>query len=356
MSATIRLPGRLGTPDLTMGDDPRADPRMIAAFAPLGLDQPSPAAPLDTTAPLQDRLAYVAGFEQQFAMVIDALFTAPSPVRGVTETTVEIVGVDGNPIKLYIHRPSGHSAPLPSVVHLHGGGMVMFEAAWPNYRRWRDELALAGTVVIGVEYRNGAGVLGPHPFPAGLNDCASAVRWVFAHRQEIGVSSIVVSGESGGGNLSLATALKANSEGWIEQVAGVYAQCPFISNSWAAKSADLPSLFENDGYLLDVSAMDVLASVYDPGGENADNPLCWPYRARPADLTGLPSHVISVNELDPFRDEGMAYARKLARAGVGVVSRSVGGTCHAGDTLLPEATPDIYRSTIRDIAGFAQSL
>ncbi len=339
-----------------MGDDPRADPRMIAAFAPLGLDQPSPAAPLDTTAPLADRLAYVAGFEQQFAMVINALFSSPSPLPGVTETTVEIMGVDGNQIRLYIHRPSGHSAPLPAVVHLHGGGMVMFEASWPNYRRWRDELAAAGTIAIGVEFRNGAGVLGPHPFPAGLRDCASAVRWVHAHRDELGISAIVVSGESGGGNLSLATALMARSDGWIEEIDGVYAQCPFISNTWSEKSPDLPSLYENDGYLLDVSAMDVLASVYDPGGENSGNPLCWPYRAQVADLAGLPPHVISVNELDPFRDEGLEYARMLVRAGTSAVCRSVGGTCHAGDTLLPEALSDVYRSTIRDISGFAKSL
>lgn len=356
MTDAIHLPGRLGEPNMTMGLDPRADPRMIAAFAPLGLDQQSPAAPLDTRAALADRRAYVAGFEEQFAGVIDVLFGSLPPVAGVTTTVEELTGIDGNQITVYIHRPVGVKAALPCVVHLHGGGMVMFEASWPNYRRWRDELALAGTVVIGVEYRNGAGVRGSHPFPAGLHDCASAVRWVADRRRELGISTIVVSGESGGGNLSLATALTANREGWIEQIDGVYAQCPFISNSWSSKSADLPSLFENDGYLLDVSAMDVLASVYDPEGANADNPLCWPYRAEPSDLTGLPPHIISVNELDPFRDEGMAYARKLARNNVSVVCRLVGGTCHAGDTLLPEALSDVYSSTIRDIAGFAKSL
>ncbi|WP_241011170.1 alpha/beta hydrolase fold domain-containing protein [Mycobacterium camsae] len=68
----------------------------------------------------------------------------------------------------------------------------------------------------------------------------------------------------------------------------------------------------------------MLASVYDPSGGNDNNPLCWPYRAQPDDLVGLPPHVIAVNELDPFRDEGLAYARKLLHAGVSAVSRSVG--------------------------------
>lgn len=352
----VTLPGRLGTPGMCMRDDPRADPRMLAAFAPLGLDLPSPAAPLDRNAPLSDRRAYAASFEEQFAQLLDALLGTPPAVPGVTTTVEEIDGTDGNRITLYIHRPTERATPLPGVVHLHGGGMVMFKAAWPNYQRWRDQLAAAGNIAIGIEFRNGAGVLGPHPFPAGLNDCASAVNWVHAHRQELGISALVVSGESGGGNLSLATALKANREGWMERVDGVYAQCPFISNAWGTKSPDLPSLHENDGYLLDVSAMDVLASVYDPSGGNDNNPLCWPYRAQPDDLVGLPPHVISVNELDPFRDEGLAYARKLLHAGVSAVSRSIGGTCHGGDTLLPEALGDVYRSTIDDISSFARCL
>lgn len=352
----LNLPGRLGNPDMALGTDPRADPRMVAAFAPLGVDQLAPPAPFDRTSPLADRRAYVAGFEEQFGGLMDVLFGSLAPVPGVTSTVEEIDGVDGNRIKLYIHRPTASEAPLPCVIHLHGGAMVMFEAAWPNFRRWRDELAAAGNIVIGVEYRNAAGILGPHPFPAGLDDCASAVRWAHAQRRELGISNIVVSGESGGGNLALATALKANREGWIKEVDGVYAQCPFISNAWGTKPADLPSLHENDGYLLNVSAMDVLASVYDPSGDNLENPLCWPYRAQPADLAGLPPHAISVNELDPFRDEGLEYTRKLWRAGVSVRSRSVGGTCHAGDTLLREALADVYLSTVYDISSFAKLL
>lgn len=348
--------GRLGNPSMSMRDDPRADPRMLAGFAPFGLDQLAPGAPLDRRSPLADRRGYTAGFEAQFGSLMEALFASLAPVPAVTSTVEEIDGGDNNRIKLYIHRPTKGDGPLPCIVHLHGGGMVMFEAAWPNYRRWRDELAAIGTIAIGVEYRNGAGVLGPHPFPAGLDDCASAVRWAHTHRQELGISNIVVSGESGGGNLALATALKANGEEWVNEIDGVYAQCPFISNAWGTKPPDLPSLYENDGYLLNVSAMDVLASVYDPSGENDDNPLCWPYRAQPADCAGLPPHVISVNELDPFRDEGLEYARLLWRAGVNAVSRSVGGTCHAGDTLLREALADVYLSTIHDIASFTRCL
>ena len=81
-----------------------------------------------------------------------------------------------------------------------------------------------------------------------------------------------------------------------------------------------------------------------------------PTRPAAADLEGLPPHVISVNELDPLRDEGLAYYRRLVAAGVGAVSRTVNGTCHAGDAIFRVAMPDVYAATIRDIAGFVAAL
>jgi acetyl esterase len=248
------------------------------------------------------------------------------------------------------------SGPLPCVYHTHGGGMVLLTAAGPTYVRWRDELAALGMVVVGVEFRNGAGKLGNHPFPAGLNDCMSGLQWVFDHKAALGISKIVTSGESGGGNLALAVCLKAKKDNRLAQIAGVYALCPYIYGAWAQKSKELPSLVENNCYLIDVRSMEVLSSIYDPENKNATNPLCWPYWATREDLQGLPPHVISVNELDPLRDEGLKYYQKLMAAGVRVYSRTVNGTCHAADVLFRKALPDVYAATLRDIKGFADSL
>ena len=70
----------------------------------------------------------------------------------------------------------------------------------------------------------------------------------------------------------------------------------------------------------------------------------------------MPPHVISVNELDPMRDEGLAYYRALLRAGVPTLGRIIAGTCHAGEMLCAGAMPDVYGATVRDISGFAKSL
>jgi alpha/beta superfamily hydrolase len=96
--------------------------------------------------------------------------------------------------------------------------MASLMAADPMYQRWRNELARKGLVVVEVEFRNGGGRLGNHPFLAGLNACASALRWMHANRPSLVVSSLVVSGESGGGNLSLATAIKAKYYGYLDWI------------------------------------------------------------------------------------------------------------------------------------------
>ena len=264
--------------------------------------------------------------------------------------------MDGNEIQLFVHQPVAPKGARPCIVHIHGGGMAILSATAPEFVRWRDSLADKGVVVVGVEFRNAGGHLGTHPFPAGLNDCVSAVRWVYANRSGLGISTIVVSGESGGGNLSLSTTLRANREGWVDEIDGVYAMCPFIYGDYADPPAQLPSLRENNDYAaIECSMMAGLVKAYDPAGENGANPLAWPYHASKSDLVGLPPHVVSVNELDPLRDEGIAYYRKLAAAGVPTVGRTVLGTSHSADQFF-DVLPEVCEETARSIVGFATFL
>jgi acetyl esterase/lipase len=351
-------PGRLGDPARTLADDRRADPRLVAALAAFGMDGDQPPPPVSAASTPEELLAFVQGAEEGFSAVFSALFSGLEPVAGVKREMTAIPGDEESAVVLHMHRPArsrDDDRQLPCVVHFHGGGGVILSAAEPCYMRWRDELAKAGLVVVGVEFRNGGGALGNHPYPAGLADCASAVRWVTSHKQELGVSNVIVSGESGGGNLSLAVALKAKQEGWLDEVSGVYAMAPMIASPWD-KPDELPSQVENDGYFISCALLAIMGAVYDSSGVHAHDPLCWPSRATDDDLAGLPPHVISVNELDPLRDEGLAYHRRLVENGVSAVSRTVNGTVHAGDVFFRAAMPDVYAFTIHDIHAFAVKL
>ena len=355
MRELVRLPGRLGDPSMQFRDDPRADPRMLAAMAPFALDLAAPPAPVDASSDAEAIHEHVTAVEDGFGQLFAAVLGEPRDLD--VERRTEIVrGVDGNDITLFVHLPPGDRDDAPCIVHTHGGGMVLGSAADPNYVRWRDELAAVGLVVVGVEFRNGSGKLGNHPFPAGLDDCATALRWTHEHRTALGASTIVMSGESGGGNLALATTLKAKRDGVLDMIDGVYAQCPYISNAYEHGDPELASLVENDGYFLSGNMMAPLARIYDPGREHATNPLAWPYHAEVSELEGLPPHTISVNELDPLRDEGLAYYRKLLAAGVPTTGRIVAGTCHAGDLLFPLAMPDVYAASVASVHAFAMSL
>lgn len=352
---TPSAPGRLGDPATTLETDPRADPRMLAVLRGLGLTGHPDPAPLGPDADRAALLGFVDAVEEGFEGLFAGLAASWTPVPGVTRELLTLQG-DGGPITLHVHRPDGVDGPLPCLYQVHGGGMVMLSAAGPLYGHWRDELAAAGAVVVGVEYRNGGGRLGAHPFPAGLDDCVTGLRWVADHRDELGATHVVVTGDSGGANLALALALRARRDGWADAVAGVYAQCPYILGDWTEPPAELGSLVECDGYWLDRALFPLLAAVYDPVGGHAGDPTCWPFRAGPGDLAGLPPHIISCNELDPLRDEGLAYHRMLLAAGVPSVGRINPGLCHVGELMFREAMPDVYAAAVRDVVGFARSV
>jgi acetyl esterase/lipase len=328
---------------------------MVQALAGVGLEGNLPTVPLTIDAPLEERLAYADTCEAGVGGILDGFASGIPDSDGVTTTTTTIAGEDGNDVTLYISRPDV-DGPLPAVVHLHGGGMAISSAADPTYLRLRAYLAATGLVVIGVEFRNSGGKLGPHAFPAGLNDCASGVRWVAANRGELGVSHLIVAGESGGGNLTLTVAHKAKREGWLHEIAGFYAQCPYVSNRWHEPPDEFPSMRECDGYFINLQQLEILGSIYDPDGSHSNDPTCFAGVATDEHLRGLPPHVISVNELDPLRDEGLDYYRRLVRAGVSAVGRLVAGTCHGGDMIFAGAMPDVFAASMRDLSGFAKSL
>ena len=354
------LPGRLGNPDRTLATDPRSDPRMLAAMKPFGLGErtsPPRVSPQDS---LDDRIAFSRRTESRLEALFDALLAELPPVEGIARFSRVIRGPQGHDLMLSVHRPADASGPLPGILHVHGGGMVMLGGRNAVYTRWRDELAAAGLVVVGVEFQNAVDETGHHPFPAGLDDVTAATKWVSVNRAELGISALVLQGDSGGANLALAATIRAGREGDGRLIDGVYASVPYISGryEWLPEHnpLELPSLSENDGYFMSNALNSILRDLYDEGRANSHNPLAWPYFANVDDVRGLPPHVISVNELDPCRDEGLAYAQTLRDAGVTVLERTVLGICHFGDELFRAALPDVYAASVRHVRAFAASL
>ena len=230
-----------------------------------------------------------------------------------------------------------------------------------GHDRWCKSLALQGLVVIMIDFRNAWTPEKHNPFPAGLNDCVAGVKWVASHKSELGITDkFIIEGESGGANLSLALAIKANREGWVHEIAGVYGLVPYISGGYGwsrdRKMAELPSMLENDEYFLNSSMQAAMAWYYSPGPGELEDPLAWPYHASEEDLKGLPPHAISVDELDPLKSEGIAYYHKLTKAGVEATCEINLGVTHGAALIFRKALPANARKVVGLIANFAKSL
>jgi acetyl esterase/lipase len=279
-----------------------------------------------------------------------------APSAGLRIHTEKITSnPDGNSINLQVIRPDNDEI-VPCVYYIHGGGMATMSCYDGMYRGWGKIIAANGVAVVMVDFRNCVSASSApeiEPFPAGLNDCLSGLRWVVENADVLGIDAgaVVVAGESGGGNLTLACALSLKRSGDLGLVKGFYALCPYIAGQWP--NPDYPSSVENNGILLNLHS-NRGAVGYGIEAFNERNPLAWPAFATLDDVAGLPPVIISVNECDPLRDEGIVFYRLLLDAGVSARCRQVMGTMH-GTEIFNIACPDISRDTARDIAGFARS-
>lgn len=275
------------------------------------------------------------------------------PSAGLRITRESLVShPDGNTINVQIIRPDTDEI-LPCVYYIHGGGMAILSALDPNYRAWGKTIAHQNLCVVMVDFRNSlrpSSVPEVAPYPAGLNDCVSGYKWVTQRLETLGIhgDQIMVAGESGGGNLAIATTMRLIAEGVPFKPVGLYALCPYILGAWPADAA--PSSSENEGVLISV-ANNHPTMAYGIEAFEAGDPMAWPGFATEADVADFPPTMISVNECDPLRDEGIAFYRLLQRAGVLAQCRQAMGTIHANE-IFGAFMPDISRMTARDMAGW----
>ena len=340
-----------------INDDPRIDPRIKAVFGSVamggGRNVESREAALESAN--SERAIATRQLIGAFLEQCDTEEIAPSAGLAITDKLF-ISEPDGNTVKIQFIRPDNADI-LPCVYYIHGGGMATMSCYDGNYKAWGRIMAAQGVAVAMVDFRN---ALVPSsadevaPYPAGLNDCISGLKWVSANSELLSIdpSQIIVSGDSGGGNLALATAISLKKDGDSELISGIYALCPYISGQWP--TPENPSSVENNGILLDLHHNQG-AMIYGIEEFHKGNALAWPGFATEDDVRGIVPTVISVNECDPLRDEGINFYRLLMRAGVSASCRQVMGTIHAIEAF-PIACPDISRETASSIAHFCFSM
>ena len=240
--------------------------------------------------------------EAREAEIADLERTPPEPVARVLERVVPGSGGD-IPVRMYLPDAV---RPLPTLMYFFGGGWVLgsLAAADPVCRRIANATPCA---VVSVAYRRAP----ENPFPAGLEDCYAALRWIAENDAKLGLDStrLAVGGASAGGNLAAAVALLARERegpGLALQVL-VYPPLDHRADTPSMREALDPLFFGREDLAWCWSHY--LAEPVDGG-----NPLASPLRAH--DLSALPAALVITAELDPVRDQGELYAARLTEAEV----------------------------------------
>lgn len=275
-------------------------------------------------------LSDIKATREMFDGLIAAMAAQAPVVEGVEIEDRTIPGLDGGPdVGIRVYYPASRQRPAPASLWLHPGGWVLGSIALDD-GLCRQMAKDTGCVLVQVEYR-----LAPeHAFPAALEDCYAALRWLAAHAAELSIdpARIAVGGSSAGGGLAAGTALMARDRGGPDVAFQLLVYPGIDDTNVAPADATRPeTLFwtrENNrdawrAYLGDAA-----------GGPDVP-PYAAPARAR--DLSGLPPAYVAVGSLDLFVDDNASYACRLAAAGVPAELHVYPAACHAFDVFAPTA-------------------
>jgi len=259
------------------------------------------------------------------APVRDALIaqaTAPDmPKRPLAAVENRHIAGPADELPVRIYHPEG-TGPFPLLVFLHGGGWVICNLDTHD-DICRDLCADVGAVVVSVDYR-----LAPeHKFPAGLDDVLVATQWAAAHAAELGADAtrIALVGDSAGGNLAIACALRCGMAGApaLRALAPLY---PVSDLRLPSCHASVEVMGRGD-YGLSAKDMQWFISHYLSDATDALNPFVSPLLSDA--LAVLPPTLLVTAQYDPLCDEGKALAERIAAAGVPVNHHCYEGLPHA---------------------------
>lgn len=252
-------------------------------------------------------------------VLIDAQASVEVDLSGIEELE-KTIRVDGHTIKLHVVRPEGVKEKLPVFIFIHGGGWVLGD--YPTHKRLvRDLVVESECASVFVDYT-------PSPeakFPQAIDEIYAATRWVAAYGDEINVdgSRLAVVGNSVGGNMTLATCLKAKEnkgpEIKVEILMWPVTEATFNWESYR--------LYGTQRFLT-TPLMKWMFDQYTTDPEARKDMLLSPLHATVEQLKGLPPTLIEVAENDILRDQGEALGRKMDEAGVEVTTVRFNGVIH----------------------------
>jgi acetyl esterase/lipase len=260
----------------------------------------------------------------QIAEAMAARNTTPSPNVRRWNVAVPPSPNGRDNVRVRLYEPAGRRGTLPAILYIHGGG---FTTGTPElYDFLCDPLAEdIGAVVASPDYR-----LAPeHPFPAGPEDCYSALVWLAGAAGELGIDPgrIAVVGTSSGGGFAAAVALMARDRGAVP-LAFQMALNPCLDDRHLTASSH--EIVDRRAWNR-AKSIDGWQSYLGPAFGGDVHPYAAPARA--GDLRGLPPAYLSIGTLDPMRDETVAYAARLLEAGVPTELHVYPGAFHGFDVV-----------------------
>jgi acetyl esterase/lipase len=307
----------------------------------LDLELKAVVAKLPTDRPLD--LNKLPAARAKMKKMVTALLAGLPPVEGVVSQDEFAPGAQGNPaVRVRVYRPNDQPGKMPALLWIHGGGYVMGDIEQDD-RLMKQLVRRIDCVAVSVDYR----VAPEHPFPAPVEDCYAALKWLFAHTGELGVepSRIAIGGASGGGGLAAGLALLARDRKEV-QVAFQLLIYPMIDDrniTPASYAITDPRMWNRETNRLAWKAY----LGRDGGGADVS-----PYAAasRGTDLSNLPPAYIPVGALDLFVDENIEYAQRLIQAGVPTELHVYPGAFHGFDLFAPSASVSKQFKADRDSA------
>lgn len=254
----------------------------------------------------------------------------PLPMARVEDLSLDL---PGRTIKARLYVPTDAGATPPVVMYFHGGGWVLGNLETHD-GTCREIARASSAAVISVDYR-----LAPEArYPAAAEDCYDACIWAEAHAADLGIDAtrMAVAGDSAGGNLAAAVSLMARDRG------GPALRHQLLIYPVTDADFETVSYGDNGGgeYFLSTGAMKWFWSHYLGETNPVDAALARVLHTE--NLSGLPAATVVTAQYDPLKDEGDAYAKRLAQAGVPTDHQVADGMIHGFFGMTP-AVPDALK-------------